>query len=80
MRGCGKKFGDGASDGTRTHGIQDHNLALYHLSYARHPRGRVVADHPVPVNSRLLARDAPPFSLPSCHARSRTRANPATLP
>ena len=33
----------GASDGTRTHGIQDHNLALYHLSYARHrfrqPRG-----------------------------------------
>jgi hypothetical protein len=29
----------GASDGTRTRDIQDHNLALYQLSYARH-RGR----------------------------------------
>ncbi len=28
--------GDGASNGTRTRGIQDHNLALYQLSYARH--------------------------------------------
>ena len=31
----------GASDGTRTHGIQDHNLALYQLSYARHRKGWV---------------------------------------
>ncbi len=29
---------DGASDRTRTGDIQDHNLALYRLSYARHPR------------------------------------------
>ena len=27
----------GASNGTRTRDIQDHNLALYQLSYARHP-------------------------------------------
>ncbi len=32
---------DGASNGTRTRDIQDHNLALYQLSYARHPGGRV---------------------------------------
>jgi hypothetical protein len=31
----------GASDGTRTHGIQDHNLALCQLSYARHRKGWV---------------------------------------
>jgi hypothetical protein len=31
----------GASNGTRTRDIQDHNLALYQLSYARHPRGAV---------------------------------------
>jgi hypothetical protein len=30
---------DGASNGTRTRDIQDHNLALYQLSYARHPGG-----------------------------------------
>ena len=29
----------GASNGTRTRDIQDHNLALYQLSYARHPGG-----------------------------------------
>jgi hypothetical protein len=34
-------MGGGASDGTRTHGIQDHNLALYQLSYARHRKGWV---------------------------------------
>ena len=28
---------NGASNGTRTRDIQDHNLALYQLSYARHP-------------------------------------------
>jgi hypothetical protein len=32
----GSSEGDGASNGTRTRGIQDHNLALYQLSYARH--------------------------------------------
>ena len=32
----GSSKGDGASNGTRTRGIQDHNLALYQLSYARH--------------------------------------------
>src|ERR1700728_3911571 len=42
--------GDGASDGTRNRDIQDHNLALYQLSYARHPRRGVVADHPAAVN------------------------------
>ena len=31
----------GASNGTRTRDIQDHNLALYQLSYARHPAGRL---------------------------------------
>ncbi len=40
----------GASDGTRTHGIQDHNLALYHLSYARHQEGRDLGDRPARVN------------------------------
>ena len=35
-------FGDedvGATNGTRTRDIQDHNLALYQLSYGRHQRG-----------------------------------------
>ena len=32
---------DGANNGTRTRDIQDHNLALYQLSYVRHPGGRV---------------------------------------
>jgi hypothetical protein len=31
------KNGFGANDGARTHDIQDHNLALYQLSYVRHP-------------------------------------------
>lgn len=31
----------GASNGTRTRDIQDHNLALYQLSYARHSRRAV---------------------------------------
>ena len=34
-------FGDedvGATNGTRTRDIQDHNLALYQLSYGRHQR------------------------------------------
>jgi hypothetical protein len=30
---------DGASNGTRTRDIQDHNLALYQLSYARRREG-----------------------------------------
>ncbi len=38
----------GRAIGTRTHGIQDHNLALCQLSYARHPRGTYV---PAPVPS-----------------------------
>ncbi len=29
----------GASNGIRTRDIQDHNLALYQLSYTRHPGG-----------------------------------------
>lgn len=29
----------GATNGTRTRDIQDHNLALYQLSYGRHKRG-----------------------------------------
>lgn len=29
----------GATNGTRTRDIQDHNLALYQLSYGRHQRG-----------------------------------------
>jgi hypothetical protein len=45
--------GDGASDGTRTHGIQDHNLALYQLSYARHSRAGVLADRPGGVNASV---------------------------
>ena len=32
---------NGANNGTRTRDIQDHNLALYQLSYVRHPGGRV---------------------------------------
>ena len=31
--------GIGVSDGTRTRDIQNHNLTLYHLSYAHHFRG-----------------------------------------
>lgn len=47
----GKKGNAGASDGIRTHGIQDHNLALYQLSYARHtPRRAVYAEATRPVN------------------------------
>ncbi len=33
--------GSGATYGTRTRDIQDHNLALYQLSYARHTEGGV---------------------------------------
>lgn len=29
----------GATNGTRTRDIQDHNLALYQLSYGRHQQG-----------------------------------------
>ena len=43
---------DGASNGTRTRDIQDHNLALYQLSYARHPGGRVLALPAAFVNAR----------------------------
>lgn len=32
----------GANDGARTHDIQDHNLALYQLSYVRH-NGAILA-------------------------------------
>ena len=46
----------GASDGTRTHGIQDHNLALYHLSYARHQEGRDLGDQPARVNAATRRR------------------------
>jgi hypothetical protein len=38
----------GASDGTRTHGIQDHNLALCQLSYARHRSVWWPATRPAP--------------------------------
>jgi hypothetical protein len=42
---CWVVFGAvGANDGSRTRDIQDHNLALYQLSYVRHRRGRVLAD------------------------------------
>ena len=32
----------GANDGSRTRDIQDHNLALYQLSYVRHTSRRAV--------------------------------------
>ena len=38
LRGNGAALPVGASDGTRTRDIQDHNLALYQLSYTRHTR------------------------------------------
>jgi hypothetical protein len=37
--------GNGASDRTRTGDIQDHNLALYQLSYARRAAGYVGQSH-----------------------------------
>ena len=37
----------GVSDGTRTRDIQDHNLALYQLSYAHH-RCQVTAERALP--------------------------------
>ncbi len=43
----------GASDGARTRDIQDHNLALYQLSYTRH-LCRLLADQPVRVNVAAL--------------------------
>lgn len=33
---AGGERGGGATNGTRTRDIQDHNLALYRLSYGRH--------------------------------------------
>ena len=38
---------DGANDGSRTHDIQDHNLALYQLSYVRHPGRAFKPDAPI---------------------------------
>jgi len=40
----------GANDGSRTRDIQDHNLALYQLSYVRHRRRGVYGDQPAAVN------------------------------
>ncbi len=48
-------MGNGASDGTRTRDIQDHNLALYQLSYTRHTARRL-PPCPGEVN-HLLAHD-----------------------
>jgi len=40
----------GANDGSRTRDIQDHNLALYQLSYVRHSRRGVYGVQPAAVN------------------------------
>ena len=39
QRAAGQGKRDGAIDGARTRDIQDHNLALYQLSYDRRTRG-----------------------------------------
>jgi hypothetical protein len=46
----------GANDGSRTRDIQDHNLALYQLSYVRHNRRGVYGDQPAAVNRAVPVR------------------------
>lgn len=41
MPGCVRHPPGGAIDGARTRDIQDHNLALYQLSYDRHRGGPI---------------------------------------
>jgi len=58
----------GANDGSRTRDIQDHNLALYQLSYVRHSRGAVYGVQPAAVNRAM------PFWPRKCRA-SRAAAS-----
>ena len=60
----------GVSDGTRTRGIQDHNLALYQLSYAHH-RCRTTARRALPGRT---SRGIQKYSGPRPVARRRPRA------
>ncbi len=46
----------GANDGSRTRDIQDHNLALYQLSYVRHSRRGVYGFQPAAVNRAMPVR------------------------
>lgn len=59
----------GANDGSRTRDIQDHNLALYQLSYVRHSRRAVYGLQPAAVN-----RAVPPCPW-KCRARRATAAS-----
>ena len=58
------------SDGTRTRGIQDHNLALYQLSYAHHCC-RATARRALPGRT---SRGTQKYSGPRPLARPRPRA------
>jgi hypothetical protein len=60
----------GVSDGTRTRDIQDHNLALYQLSYAHH-RCRATAERALPGRT---SRGFQKYSGPRPAARPRPRA------
>lgn len=76
MRLCvpGERENPGANDGSRTHDIQDHNLALYQLSYVRHRVAGSYAERAAGVNSppasRARASQAPSRSTASRNTSS----------
>ena len=72
----------GATNGTRTRDIQDHNLALYHLSYGRRSgaldRPRAGRTSTRGARQALAARAAAPVPRAAIQAPSRASASSST--
>lgn len=66
----------GANDGDRTHDIQDHNLALYRLSYVRHKAAGRYPVQPAAVNPARVSFSMPPGrDTPKCRASRETASS-----